>query len=155
MSTTGSSQPMDPAAQATYDYARQVNQQTGGGGGLFGGLFSMIEGMSGAAQTGQFAVDGNTAKIINDKLTEIKQIAMAARERFHGLDQMPIGGGYAQQISERNMVIQSGGPDSAGSQMAAFVSNLDTLIAAINSSVKSYGTADQDGHSGVNRAGNY
>ena len=155
MSTSGSSQPMDPAAQATYDYAQQVNQQTGGGGGLFGGLFSMIEGASGAMQTGQFAVDGNTAKIINDKLTEIKQIATAARSKLRDPSKMPIGGGYAQQIADRNMAIQAGGPDSADGQLLKFADSLDTLITAINSSVKGYSSADQDGHSGVNRAGNY
>ena len=99
---------MDPAAQATYDYAQRVNQQTGGGGGLFGGLFSMVEGLSGAAQTGQFAVDENTAKVINDKLTEIKGIAMQARTKLMGVDKMPIGGGYAQQIAQRNMAIVDG-----------------------------------------------
>ena len=155
MSTSGNSQPLDPAAQATFDYAQQVNQQTGGGGGLFGGLFSMIEGVSGAAQTGQFAVDDNTAKIINDKLTEIKQIALAARGKLKDPSKMPIGGGYAQQIADRNMAIQAGGPDSADGQLAKFAASLDTLITAINSSVRSYQSSDQDAHGGVNRAGNY
>ena len=154
MSTQGAQPPMDPAAQRTFDYAQQVNNQSGAGG-LFGGLFSMIDGLSGAAQTGQFAVDGNTAKIINDKLTEIKQIALQARMKLNDPSQMPIGGGYAQQIAQRNMAIQSGGPDSAGGQMARFANSLDTLIMAINSSVKGYQSSDQDGHSGVNRAGNY
>jgi len=146
---------MDPAAQATYDYAQRVNQQTGGGGGLFGGLFSMVEGLSGAAQTGQFAVDENTAKVINDKLTEIKGIAMQARTKLMGVDKMPIGGGYAQQIAQRNMLIQAGGPESAGGQMSAFADNLDKLIAVINSSVTGYQSSDQDAHGGVKRAGNY
>lgn len=146
---------MDPAAQATYEYAQRVNQQSGGGGGLFGGLFSMVEGLSGAAQAGQFAVDENTAKVINDKLTEIKSIAAAARLKLMGVDQMPIGGGYAQQIAQRNMLISAGGPDSAGGQMAAFVANLDKLISVINSSVAGYQTTDQDAHGGVKRAGNY
>jgi hypothetical protein len=146
---------MDPAAQATFDYAQRVNQQTGGGGGLFGGLFSMIEGVSGAVQTGQFSVDHDTAKVINDKLTEIKQIATAARLKLNDASHMPIGGGYAQQIAERNLAIQTGGPGSAGSQMLAFANSLDTLIAAINSSVKGYQSSDQDAHGGVNRAGNY
>ena len=146
---------MDPAAQATYDYAQRVNQQTGGGGGLFGGLFSMVEGLSGAAQTGQFAVDENTAKVINDKLTEIKGIAQQARLKFRDLNEMQIGGGYAQQIAQRNALIENGGPDSAGGQMAAFVDNLDKLIAVINSSVTGYQSSDQDAHGGVKRAGNY
>jgi hypothetical protein len=146
---------MDPAAQATYDYAQRVNQQTGGGGGLFGGLFSMVEGLSGAAQTGQFAVDENTAKVINDKLAEIKGIAASARMKLLNLDQMPIGQGYAQQISQRNVLIQTGGPDSANGQLMAFAENLDKLIAVINSSVSGYQSSDQDAHGGVKRAGNY
>ena len=149
------STPMDPASQATYDYAQRVNQQSGGGGGLFGGLFSMVDGLSGAAQTGQFAVDENTAKVINDKLAEIKNIAAQARNKFHGLAAMQIGGGYAQEIAQRNMVIQNGGPDSAGGQMMAFADNLDKLIAVINSSVAGYQSTDQDAHGGVKRAGNY
>ena len=68
---------------------------------------------------------------------------------------MPIGGGYAQQIAERNAAIQAGGPDSADGQLYKFANSLDALITAINSSVAGYHTADQDGHSGVNRAGNY
>lgn len=155
MSTQGAQPPMDPAAQRTFDYAQQVNQQTGGGGGLFGGLFSMIEGVSGAAQTGQFAVDGNTAKVITDKLAEIKDISTRARAKLTDPSKMPIGGGYAQQIAERNLAIQAGGPDSAGGQMMRFTNSLDALIEAINSSVAGYHSADQDGHSGVNRAGNY
>jgi hypothetical protein len=146
---------MDPAAQATYEYAQRVNQQSGGGGGLFGGLFSMVEGLSGAAQTGQFAVDENTAKVINDKLTEIKSIAGQARLKLMNLDQMPIGQGYAQQISQRNVLIQSGGPDSANGQLMAFSDNLDKLISVINSSVAGYQSSDQDAHGGVKRAGNY
>jgi len=146
---------MDPAAQATYDYAQRVNQQTGGGGGLFGGLFSMVEGLSGAAQTGQFAVDENTAKVINDKLTEIKGIAASARMKLLNLDQMPIGQGYAQQISQRNVLIQTGGPDSANGQLMAFAENLEKLISVINSSVAGYQSSDQDAHGGVKRAGNY
>ncbi|MFI9384097.1 hypothetical protein [Kutzneria sp. NPDC052558] len=154
MSTPGAQQPMDPAAQRTFDYAQQLNSQSGAGG-LFGGLFSMVEGLSGAVQTGQFAVDENTAKVINDKLTEIKQIATQARSRLATPNQMPIGGGYAQQIAQRNMAIQSTGPDSANGQLQAFANNLDTLIAAINSSVKGYQSSDSDAHGGVNRAGNY
>ena len=156
MSTTGDSQSsMDPAAQATFDYAQRVNQQTGGGGGLFGGLFSLIEGLEGASQTGQFQIDGNTAKVINDKLAEIKSVAQQARAKLRSIGQMQIGGGYAQQIAQRNMLIQTGGPDSADGQMMAFVNNLDTLIAAINSSVAGYQSSDQDAHGGVKRAGNY
>ncbi|QUQ69587.1 hypothetical protein [Kutzneria sp. CA-103260] len=154
MSTPGAQQPMDPAAQRTFDYAQQVNAQNGNSG-WFGGLFALMDGMSGAAQTGQFAVDENTAKVINDKLTEIKQITAQARARFQNSSQMPIGGGYAQQIAQRNMAIQSGGPDSANGQLLAFANNLDALIEAINSSVKGYQGSDKDAHGGVNRAGNY
>ncbi|MEV6604248.1 hypothetical protein [Kutzneria sp. NPDC051319] len=146
---------MDPAAQATYEYAQRVNQQSGGGGGLFGGLFSMVEGLSGAAQTGQFAVDENTAKVINDKLTEIKSIAAKARMRLLDPSTMPIGAGYAQQIAQRNLQISSGGQDSGSQQMYRFASSLDALIEAINSSVTGYQSTDQDAHGGVKRAGNY
>ena len=154
MSTQGAQPPMDPAAQRTFDYAQQVNNQSGAGG-LFGGLFSMIDGLSGAVQTGQFAVDDNTAKVINDKLAQIKDIATQARARFTDVSKMPIGGGYAQQIAERNPAIQTGCPDSAGGQLLKFANSLDELIMAINSSVKGYQSAYHDGHSGVNRAGNY
>jgi hypothetical protein len=145
---------MDPATQRTFDYAQQVNAQSGAGG-LFGGIFSVFDSLAGAAQTGQFAVDENTAKIINDKLTEIKSIATQARARLKDSSKMPIGGGYAQQIADRNLAIQSGGPDSANGQLLAFANSLDTLITAINSSVKGYQSSDQDAHGGVNRAGNY
>ncbi|MFC0430177.1 hypothetical protein [Kutzneria buriramensis] len=155
MSTTGSSQPMDPAAQATFNYAQQVNAQSGNTGGLFGTIFSAIDSLAGAAQAGQFAVDGDTAKVINDKLTEIKNIALSAKAKFLNLQQMPIGGGYAQQISQRNQQISVGGPDSASGQMLAFANNLDKLIEAINSSVAGYQSTDQQAHGDVRRAGNY
>jgi hypothetical protein len=115
----------------------------------------MVEGLQGAAQAGQFAVDGNTAKVVNDKLTEIKGIVAAARSKLADPAKMPIGGGYAQQIAQRNLAIQTGGPDSASGQLQRFVASLDELISAINSSVRGYTSADQDGHHGVNRAGNY
>jgi hypothetical protein len=145
---------MDPAAQRTFDYAQQVNNQSGAGG-LFGGIFSAFDSLAGAAQAGQFAVDGNTAKIINDKLTEIKSIATQARSKLKDSSKMPIGGGYAQQIADRNLAIQAGGPDSADGQLWKFANSLDTLIEAINSSVKGYQSSDKDAHGGVNRAGNY
>jgi hypothetical protein len=154
MSTPGAQSPMDPAAQRTFDYAQQVNNQSGAGG-VFGGIFSVFDSLAGAAQTGQFAVDENTAKVINDKLTEIKTIAMQARIKLQTPSSMPIGGGYAQQIVQRNEQISTSGTDSAAQQMQAFASSLDTLIEAINSSVKGYQSSDKDAHGGVNRAGNY
>jgi hypothetical protein len=146
---------MDPAAQATFNYAQQVNAQSGYGGGFLGTFFNAIDSLAGAAQAGQFAVDGDTAKIINDKLSEIKGIALQARGKLKDLQQMPIGGGYAQQISQRNVSISTGGPDSADAQMLAFANNLDKLIAAINSSVTGYHNTDQQAHGDVRRAGNY
>jgi len=154
MSTPGAQPPMDPAAQRTFDYAQQVNAQSGAGG-LFGGIFGVFDSLAGAAQTGQFAVDENTAKIINDKLTEIKNIATEARMKLRTPASMPIGGGYAQQIVQRNQQISTSGTDSASQQMQAFADSLDTLIEAINSSVKGYQSSDQNAHGGVNRAGNY
>jgi hypothetical protein len=146
---------MDPAAQATFNYAQQVNAQSGNTGGLFGTIFSAIDSLAGAAQAGQFSVDGDTAKIINDKLAQIRDIAASARLKLYSPPAMPIGGGYAQQIVQRNHQIANGGPDSGTQQMYAFASNLDKLIETINSSVAGYQNTDQQAHGDVRRAGNY
>jgi hypothetical protein len=143
---------MDPAAQATFDYAQKVSQQTGETG-LFGNIFATVNGLDGAMQAGQFAVDGDTAKVINDKLSSIQDIVLSARANFVGNQGMPIGGGYAQQISQRNDVIASGGAGSAAAQLQAFAASLDSLKQAINSSVTNYHGAEQDAHQNVNRAG--
>jgi hypothetical protein len=151
MSTPAAGQPLDPAAQATFDYAQQVNQREGNTGFL-GGLIATLDSFAGAAQTGQFSVDGDTAKLINDKLSSIQDIVASGKLQLSGSQtRMPIGQGYAQQVAQRNDVIASNGAD----QFAAFHTSLEQLKQAINSSVAGYQGSDQAAHTSVNRAGNY
>jgi hypothetical protein len=145
----------DQGAQHTFDYAQQ--QYAKENGGFFGAVVTAAESLAAAAQSGGFAVDGNTAQLINQKLSDIQDAVATAQSKLLTLGQSttPLGQGYAQQIGQRNTQIATGGAGSGLETLAKFSQHLDELKQTISSSVSHYQGADQQGKRHVDGSGSY
>ncbi|AHH93835.1 hypothetical protein [Kutzneria albida] len=153
MSTPGA----DQGAGNTANYAQQqFSKENGADIFGFGAMITAMEGVAAAATAGSFAVDGNTAELINSKLSDIQNAVSAARATMANMQAAtPLGQGYAQQIGNRNTQIAVGGSGSAEETLAKFEQSLDELKRTIQTSVNNYHGADQAGKHRVDGSGSY
>ncbi|MBA8931160.1 hypothetical protein BC739_008407 [Kutzneria viridogrisea] len=154
MSTPGA----DQGAGNTANYAQQqFSKENGADIFGFGAMITAMEGVAAAATAGSFAVDGNTAELINSKLSDIQTAISAARANLKNAAgmSMQLGQGYAQQVSDRNTQIASGGAGSAEGMLLKFEQSLDELKRTIQTSVNNYHGADQAGKHRVDGSGSY
>ncbi|GLZ42500.1 hypothetical protein [Actinokineospora sp. NBRC 105648] len=121
-------------------------------GSIFGNFLQGLEEAAAVAGATGFAISPDIRAAIVTQLTTVKDSVeqMSRATRQMSLD-IPLGGGFAHEISRFNQDLAAGGPESAQELLTRFSQHIDELKAAVESNTTAYSHAD-DEHAGALRA---
>lgn len=129
------------------------NQQDNGHRGLARSDASMSEVLA-AAQAGQVQVDPAAGEAAIAALDRVKELVEEMQRKVHRLDvPMPLGGGYAEEISLFNQRLAVGGPNSAEEVITAHLQELEACKEVVRLSMAAYQEADTEAARLVEDAG--
>lgn len=151
--------PLTPAQQQAQEKMRQwmeAQNQTPNTGPL-GGIFQLgatVQSLVAAAGAGQISIAPDVGDAIIKQLTSVQDSAETmVRDTGQVALRAPLGGGYAEQISEFNEQLATGGPNSAKEVLTKFSKEIDVLKQAVAASMANYGRTDTGNAGTIRSAG--